>query len=183
MLSSWLCRFHGKKILPEHLEHSQAIYPSKPIPKFATCILLTILIMQMMHEAQHLRVERPKHKEEVRWYPMFSGYLGLTFFPCLWSSSMVRDGTPSFGWLFAAMPYPLGERNPRKAEVFGGGYLETQADPCKKDYYKNRRDPITSWKSISKINVIFLPSSSPLFRNEKQKRMLEACEEAPLLSQ
>ena len=169
MLSSWLCRFHGRKILPEHLEHSQASYPSKPIPKFATCILLTILIMQMMHKAQHLRVERPKHKEEVRWYPMFSGYLGLTFFPCLWSSSVVCDGTPSFGWLYTAMPYPLGEQNPRKA--------------CKKDYYKNRRDPITSWKSISKINVIFLPSSSPLFRNKKQKRMLEAWEEAPLLSQ
>ena len=38
------------------------------IPKFATCILWTILIMQM-HKARHLRVENPKRKEEVRWYP------------------------------------------------------------------------------------------------------------------
>ena len=178
MLSSWLCRFHGRKILPEHLERSQAIYPSKPIPKFATCILLTILIMQMMHKAQHLRVERPKHKEEGRWYPMFSGYLGLTFFPCLWSSSMVRDGTPSFGWLYTAMPYPLGEQNPRKADV----YLETQ--PMQKRLLQEQTGPNHFMKKhISKINVIFLPSSSPLFRNKKQKRMLEACEEAPLLSQ
>ena len=59
----------GRKILPEHMEHSQAIEPSKQIPKFATCIFLTILIMQMMHTARHLRVESPKHKEEVRCYP------------------------------------------------------------------------------------------------------------------
>ena len=31
----------SRKILPEHLEHSQAIYHSKQIPKFANCILLS----------------------------------------------------------------------------------------------------------------------------------------------
>ena len=65
MLSVRLYRFLAGK----SYQNTWNIEPSKQIPKFATCILLTILIMQMMHKARHLRVESPKHKEEVRWYP------------------------------------------------------------------------------------------------------------------
>ena len=74
---------------------------------------------------------------------VFRLFIGLTFFPCLWSSSMVRDGTPSLDG-YTRLCHTPSENKIHEKQVFGGGYLETQADPCKKDYYKNRRDPITS---------------------------------------
>ena len=72
-VQSFTANFHGtRKILPEHLEHSQAICHSKQIPKFADRKLLhslmntyTILMMQMMHVACLASPDPQKHQKSL----------------------------------------------------------------------------------------------------------------------